>query len=78
MIMGSLRAGGDSKRAMCYDVLPVYLWSLPIGFLTGLVLHWNVAAVLLAMQFKRVIKSGFALRRLLSDKWLHVQQTESN
>lgn len=76
MIMGSLRAGGDSRRAMCYDVLPVYLWSLPIGFLTGSVFHWNIAMVLLAMQFKRVIKSGFALRRLRSDRWLSTEPIE--
>lgn len=76
VIMGSLRAGGDSRRAMLYDVLPVYLWSLPVGFLTGVVLHWNVVAVLLAMQFKRVIKSAFALRRLLSDQWLQKRNSE--
>lgn len=25
LIMGAMRAGGDTKRAMYYDVLPVYL-----------------------------------------------------
>lgn len=70
MIMGVLRAGGDSKKAMFYDVLPIYLWSLPVGFLTGILLHWSIAPVLLLMQFKRVIKCVFAVRRMLSGRWL--------
>ena len=74
LIMGAMRAGGDSKRAMYYDVLPVYLWSLPLGFLLGVWLKLPVVAVLAAMQFKRVIKSGFALRRLISGKWLQIGQ----
>lgn len=74
MIMGAMRAGGDSKRAMYYDVLPVWLWSLPIGFLLGVWLKLPIMVVLAAMQFKRVIKSGFALRRLISGKWLQISQ----
>ena len=77
LIMGVLRAGGDSKKAMYYDVLPIYLWSLPVGFLTGLVLHWPIMPVLLMMQFKRVIKSVFAVRRLLTDKWLLLPEPET-
>lgn len=70
LIMGALRAGGDGKRAMFYDVLPVYLWSLPVGFLLGVGLKLPVTVVLAAMQFKRVIKSVLTLRRLVSGKWL--------
>lgn len=72
MIMGSLRAGGDGKHAMYYDVLPTYIWSLPVGFLLGIVLELPIVVVLAAMQFKRVIKSVFALWRLLSDKWMKI------
>ena len=70
LIMGVLRAGGDSKHAMYYDVIPVYVWSLPIGFLMGIVFELPITVVLAAMQFKRVIKCVFALRRLQSGKWL--------
>lgn len=73
MIMGSLRAGGDGKKAMYYDILPIYLWSLPVGFLTGIVLKQSVVIVLAVMHFKRVIKSVFAIRRVLSDKWIHIE-----
>lgn len=76
LIMGLMRAGGDGKRAMYYDVLPVYLWALPVGFLLGVGLNLPVTVVLAAMQFKRAIKSFLALRRLVSGKWLHVSQEE--
>lgn len=74
MIMGAMRAGGDSRRAMYYDVLPVYLWSLPVGFLLGVWMELPVTIVLAAMQFKRAIKSGFAVRRLVSGKWLQIDE----
>ena len=70
LIMGVLRAGGDSKHAMYYDVIPVYAWALPMGFLLGIVLELPITMVLAAMQFKRVIKCVFALKRLKSGKWL--------
>ena len=77
LIMGVLRAGGDGKKAMYYDVLPIYLWSLPIGFVTGILLHWGIIPVLLLMQFKRVIKCVFAVRRMLSGRWLVPRPTEN-
>lgn len=77
LIMGVLRAGGDSKRAMYYDVLPVFVWALPIGFVLGIVLKLPIGIVLAVMQFKRVIKCGFALRRMLSGKWLRMQEFET-
>ena len=70
-IMGVMRAGGESRRAMVYDVLPVYAWSLPVGFLLGMVFHLPMAVVLPAMYFKRVIKAFFSLRRVLQGKWLN-------
>ena len=74
MTMGAMRAGGDSTWAMYYDVLPVFLWSLPIGFVLGVWLKLPAVLVLAVMQFKRVIKSGIALKRLLSGKWLKISQ----
>ncbi len=71
LIMGVMRAGGDSQIAMLYDLLPVYLWSLLLGFVLGIKLKYSVIAVLAVMMFKRVIKCVFALRRVISGKWLN-------
>ena len=73
-MMGVLRAGGDGKHAMYYDVIPVYAWALVVGFLLGVVWDLPAALVLAAMQFKRVIKCVFALRRLWSGKWLAARE----
>ena len=76
LIIGIFRAGGDTKRAMCYDVLPIYLWSLPLGFLLGLKWNCSVVIVLLVMQFKRFIKCVFGVRRLLTGAWLQSDPKE--
>lgn len=76
LIMGVMRAGGDSKMAMLYDVVPVYLWSLLLGWVFGIGLQWPVGIVLAVMMFKRFIKCAFALRRVASGKWLEIAAKE--
>lgn len=78
LIMGVMRAGGDSKKAMLYDVVPVYVWSLALGFLLGIQLKYSIITVLAVMMFKRFIKCALALNRVLSGKWINdreIQQT---
>lgn len=74
LIMGVQRAGGDSKRAMLYDILPIYIWSLPLGFVLGIKFNFSIIVVLSVMQFKRFIKCILALRRLLSGKWINYDE----
>jgi len=76
LIMGVMRAGGDSKKAMFYDVIPVYAWSLLLGFVLGIQLQWPITAVLAVMMFKRFIKCAFALRRVASGKWISIATKE--
>ena len=74
LIMGIMRAGGDSRFAMFCDVLPVYVWSLFLGFILGIKLEYSIVTVLAVMLFKRVIKCIIALRRVASGKWLIYHQ----
>ena len=74
LIMGIMRAGGDSKMAMIYDVLPVYVWSLLLGFVFGIKLKYSIITVLAIMMFKRFIKCVFALRRVTSGKWINYKE----
>ena len=78
LIMGVMRAGGDSTKAMLYDVVPVYAWSLVLGFIFGAWLKLPIAPVLAIMMFKRVIKCVFALRRVMSGKWLDLKDMKSS
>ncbi len=71
LIMGIMRAGGDSRFAMFCDVLPVYIWSLLLGFILGIKFKCSIITVLLVMMFKRVIKCIFAIKRVASGKWLN-------
>ena len=72
LIIGVLRAGGDSKYAMYCDVLSMYAWALSVGFLLGIVFKLPITVVVTAMMFKRVIKCVFALKRFFSGKWLKI------
>lgn len=64
IVIGSLRGLRDSVRAMYYDVLPIYLWAIPIGCLLALVFDLPITVVLAVMMFKRVIKCVLGWRRL--------------
>ena len=70
LIMGVMRAGGDSKKAMFYDVLPIYLFSFPAGLLSGVVFNLPIHIVMPVMYGKRIIKCIFTVKRLVSGKWL--------
>ncbi len=71
LIMGVMRAGGDSKKAMLYDVVPVYAWSLVLGFILGIKLKYSIITVLAVMMLKRVIKCAIAFMRVASGKWIN-------
>jgi Na+-driven multidrug efflux pump len=68
LIMGVMRAGGDSKKAMFYDVLPIYFISLPLGFLLSFLFELPIYVVLPVMYSKRIVKCVFAVKRLFSGK----------
>lgn len=69
IIMGLMRAGGKSKLAMLYDTAPVYLFSLPVGIVLGLVFKLPIVIVLPAMYAKRIIKFALAFRTALRGEW---------
>lgn len=77
LIMGVMRAGGDSQKAMLYDVVPVYVWSLVLGFVLGIKLKYSIVTVLAVMMFKRFIKCAFALKRVVSGKWINYNEIKA-
>jgi len=70
MTKGVLRGGGDTKFLLVADVLFMWIVSLPLGFLVGLVLHWPAWMAILSLRIDWVIKSVWCLRRLFSGKWI--------
>ena len=66
---GVLRAGGDTRFLMAADVLFLWIASIPLGFLTGLV--WKLPAVVVfeCLKIDQFIKCIWCLHRLRSGKW---------
>ncbi|MCL2057889.1 MAG: MATE family efflux transporter [Oscillospiraceae bacterium] len=67
---GILRAGGDTRFLMIADVLFLWVVSVPLGFLAGLVFKWPPYIVLFCLRIDEVIKSIWCLFRFFSWKWI--------
>lgn len=70
MIVGILRSGGDTYYAFLLDVLPVWLFSVPMGFL-AVWLGAPVWVVFLLVNGEDVLKPFWGIPRVLSRKWMH-------
>lgn len=70
MTKGVLRGGGDTRFLLIADVLFLWIGSLPLGFLMGLVLKWPAWATILCLRIDWVIKSVWCVGRLNSGKWI--------
>lgn len=67
---GVLRAGGDTKFLMVGDILFLWIASVPLGALAGLV--WNLPAfwIYTFLKIDQIIKCVWCFFRLRSGKWL--------
>ena len=69
-MFGTLRGGGDSKYVLFFDVTSMWFFSVPLGWLAGLVLHWPVWLVYLCLRSGDIFKSIGCIFRILSGKWI--------
>ena len=67
---GVLRGGGDTRFLMIADVVFLWLVSIPLGALAGLVWHWPPFIIFLFLRIDNLIKSVICLFRLRTDKWM--------
>ncbi len=67
---GVLRAGGDTKFLMVGDILFLWVASVPLGALAGLVFHWSSFWIYTLLNIDQVIKCIWCIFRLKSGKWL--------
>lgn len=70
-ITGVLRAGGDAKVASVIDLSPLWLGSIPLMALTGLVFQAPIPVVCLAMQVENICKCPLGLIRFRSRRWIN-------
>ena len=71
IIVGIMRGGGDNFHAILYDSLPIYILSIPLGILTGLVWKLPLWIVVACIMSKRIVKCVLSVRRLFSDRWVN-------
>lgn len=71
MIVGVLRGGGDVRFNLLVDVVPLYLYAVPVVALTGLVLHLDIFWVYLLLCGQEFVKFAVGLPRFLSRKWIN-------
>ncbi len=67
---GILRGGGDSRFLLLADSTLVWLISLPLGALSGLVLGWNPVWVYAILRVEYPLKGVVCMFRYFSWKWI--------
>ena len=67
---GTLRGGGDTKFLMVADIIFLWVCSIPLGALTGLVLKWPGFYVYLMLRIDQFLKCIVCIFRLRSGKWI--------
>lgn len=69
-IIGILRGGGDTKMAFAFDCGALWMVSVPMGVLSGLVWGWPVPLVYVMLKLDSPIKTILSLIRLKSGAWI--------
>ena len=70
-VTGVLRAGGDTRVAVLIDVLPLWLFTVPLMAVCALVLKLPVLWVCLCLQSETLCKFPLGILRFRSRKWIH-------
>ncbi len=67
---GTLRGGGDTKFLMVFDIIFLWVCSIPLGAFAGLVWHWSGFWILMMLKIDQFLKCFVCLARLKSGKWI--------
>ena len=67
---GVLRGGGDTKFLMLADILFLWIASIPLGYLAGLVWHPPAFWIYTFLKIDQFIKAVWCVFRLGSKKWI--------
>lgn len=70
MTKGVLRGGGDTKMLMVADNIFLWVASIPLGILAGLVLHLPAFWIYFCLKIDQVLKAFWCVIRLNSGKWI--------
>ncbi len=72
LIVGTFRAGGDTKIGIVYDCLSLYLLGIPLVVFLGMYLKVEFHYLIIAMYLgEDILKSVLSIYRFKSKKWIH-------
>ncbi|AGT42576.1 MATE family efflux transporter [Treponema pedis] len=71
MLVGVIRAGGDTKFGVVYDTLFLWIISVPLAFYLSVYTAFPSWFIYLCLFADEPIKASIGLLRLKSGKWLH-------
>lgn len=72
MTKGVLRGGGDTKFLMVADILYLWILSIPLGYMAGLIWHLPAFWIYFFLKIDQVVKAVWCVFRLKSRKWIKV------
>ncbi len=71
LIVGTFRAGGDTKVGIFYDCISLYLLGVPVVAILGLIVKVDFEYLLIAMYLcEDIPKSLMSIHRFKSKKWI--------
>ncbi|MBQ4049551.1 MAG: MATE family efflux transporter [Clostridia bacterium] len=73
LIIGILRSGGDTTFCMLIETAAIWLVSVPLVVVGGLVFKWNIYILYMLTNVSEVVKIVFCVVRAKGDKWLKLK-----
>lgn len=67
---GVMRGGGDTKFLMVADILFLWIVSIPVGAIAGLVLHLPAFWIYVCLKLDQIIKAIWCIGRFRSQLWI--------
>ena len=71
LMIGILRAGGDTKISFIIDTVPLIIFAVPIAFLGAMYFELPIYYVVALANLEEVFKLIVAFWRYKSNKWIH-------
>ena len=78
VIVGVLRAGGDTKFGMFADLFSMWFFTIPLGLLAAFVFQFSVPVVYIVLMSDELAKFPASIIRYRSGKWLKNVTREMN
>ncbi len=70
LIVGILRAGGDTFTAFVIDFLPIVLYAIPVAFLLPKFFPVALYTLMIVVNLEEVLKCYITIKRIQSRKWI--------